>query len=351
MSERHEQVLIGPDATVLQAVETIDRGGMQIALVVDGERRLLGTVTDGDVRRALLRSVALTAPVGEVMRKDPTTASTRDGREGALRLMRELRIHQVPVVDDEGRVVGLEWIDELVGLESQDTWVVLMAGGLGVRLRPLTETIPKPMLPVGGRPLLESIIRNFADQGYRRFFISVNHRREVVQDHFGDGTALGVQIEYLVEDERLGTAGALSLLPERPTKPLVVMNGDLLTSVHLDNLLRFHADQGAEATMCAREYTTQVPYGVVRMDGSRLISVEEKPSQSCYVNAGIYALSPSVFDLIPSGRLFDMPDLFSAAMAQGRNASVFPLREYWMDIGHIDDLERARTEFDQVFGK
>lgn len=351
MSARYEQVLVGSDATVLQVVEVIDRGGLQIALVVDENRRLLATVTDGDVRRGLLGGVGLDAPVTKIMRESPIFVREEDGPQAALRLMRERSIHHVPVLDSEGRVVGLEFVDELIGLERQDTWIVLMAGGLGVRLRPLTDTIPKPMLPVGGRPLLESIIRNFADQGYRRFFLSVNHRREVVQGHFGDGSELGVEIEYLIEEQQLGTAGALSLLPERPTKPFVVMNGDLLTSVRVQNLLSFHADQQAQATMCAREYTMQVPYGVVQMEGSRLIGIQEKPVHSCFVSAGIYALSPGVLDLIPRGSPLDMPDLFNAVMNAGQHAAVFPLREYWMDIGRIDDLERARTEFDQVFGK
>jgi dTDP-glucose pyrophosphorylase len=343
-------VLINPTSSILEAVKAIDRGAMQIALVVDSERRLLATVTDGDVRRGLLRGVSLEAPVSEIMHVNPAAARSADGRDAALRLMQQLSIHQVPLLDTEGRVVGLERIDDYIGVSSRDNWIVLMAGGLGTRLRPLTEAIPKPMLPVGGRPLLESIIRNIKDQGYQRFFIAVNHRREVVQDHFGDGSSLGVRIDYLVERNSLGTAGALSLLPERPSHPIVVMNADLLTSIGLDHLLRFHADQGAEATMCAREITAQVPYGVIRFDGPRLTEIEEKPTQRYFVNAGIYALSPPVLDLIAKDRPFDMPELFSALLERERSAAVFPIREYWMDIGRIDDLQRARDEFDAVFG-
>jgi dTDP-glucose pyrophosphorylase len=350
MKPQLEGILIKASATILEAVKAIDRGGMQIALVVDGERRLLATVTDGDVRRGLLRGVSLEAPVTEIMHGNPAAVRSEDGRDGALRVMQRLSVHQVPTLDSEGRVVGIERIDDFVGLQSRDTWIVLMAGGRGIRLRPLTETIPKPMLPVGGRPLLESIIRNIKDQGYQRFFISVNHRREVVQDHFGDGSSLGVSIEYLIERESLGTAGALSLLPERPSHTIVVMNADLLTSVRFDQLLQYHADQGVEATMCAREFISQVPYGVVRFDGPRLMEIEEKPTQRHFVNAGIYALSPSVFDLIAKDRPLDMPDLFSALIERKRPAAVFPIREYWMDIGQMDDLQRARDEFEAVFG-
>jgi dTDP-glucose pyrophosphorylase len=349
MSTELKKILIGPASTILDAVKAIDRGHMQIALVVDSERRLLATVTDGDVRRGLLRGLSLEAPVSEIMRSNPAAARVEDGRDGARRLMQRLTIHQVPLLDGEDRVIGLEQIDNYVGAQTRENWIILMAGGLGVRLRPLTESIPKPMLPVGGRPLLESIIRNIKDQGYRRFFISVNHCRQVVQDHFGDGSGLDVTIEYLIENESLGTAGALSLLPI-PSQPIIVMNADLLTSAGFDHLLKFHADQRAEATMCAREFVSQVPYGVIRFDGTRLTEIEEKPTQRYFVNAGIYVLSPSVFDLIIKDQPLDMPDLFSTLIARQRPAAVFPVREYWMDIGRMDDLQRARDEYEAVFG-
>ncbi|MEC9347186.1 MAG: nucleotidyltransferase family protein [Pseudomonadota bacterium] len=350
MKDQIESMLIGPGATLMDAARAIDAGGRQIAMVVDADRRLLATVTDGDIRRGLLRGFGLDAPVEKVMKANPTFVTAREGREAALRMMRRNHVHQVPVVDDAGRVVALEWLDDVLGLARRETWVVLMAGGLGVRLRPLTEDLPKPMLPVGGRPLLESIIRNFSAQGYRRFFVSVNYRRDIVQQHFGDGSDLDVQIEYLVEDRPLGTAGALSLLPARPPGPMVVMNGDLLTAMQFDSLVRFHEDHGSEATLCAREYTMQVPYGVVNVDGPNLTGIVEKPVHSHFVNAGIYALSPSALDLIPRDSPMDMPQLFNALLQRGRKATVFPVREYWIDIGRIDDLERARSEFDAVFG-
>jgi dTDP-glucose pyrophosphorylase len=346
-----ESILIRATAPILEAVKAIDRGVMQIALVVDSEQRLLGTVTDGDVRRSLLRGVSLQAPVSEIMNSRPVTLCSDEGRDGALRLMQRLSLHQVPLLDGEGRVIDLARIDDYVAAQTRDNWIVLMAGGLGTRLKPLTETIPKPMLPIGGRPLLEFIIRNIKEQGYQRFFISVNHMREVIQDHFGDGSSLGVRIEYLIESEFLGTAGALSLLPERPSNATIVMNADLLTSVGFDHLLQFHSDQGAEATMCAREFISQVPYGVIRFDGARLTEINEKPTQRYFVNAGIYALSPSVFDLIAKDRTLDMPNLFSTLIERKRSAAVFPIREYWLDIGRGDDLQRARNDFEMAFGR
>lgn len=350
MKGRLEDILIRLPATILDAVKAIDVGAVGIALVIDDEGRLLATVTDGDIRRGLLRGLAVNLSVAEVMRREPAVVRREEGREAALHLMRKLTIHQIPVVDKAGRVVGLEWVDKLVGIEAQDTWVVLMVGGLGVRLRPLTDQLPKPMLPVGGRPLLETIIRNFADQGFRRFYLSVNHHREVVQEFFGDGSMHGVDIDYLIEDEPLGTAGALALLPKRPSGSFLVMNGDLLTAERFETLVRFHADNRAMATMGAREYNLQVPYGVIRSKGPQLLSIEEKPTENYFVNAGVYVISPEALEFVKPGKRLDMPDLFGSILAAGQRACVFPLQEYWMDIGRVDDLERARAEYETVFG-
>ncbi len=345
-----KDVLVSPESSVLDAVRTIDRGGIQIALVVDGNGRLLGTVTDGDVRRGVLRGVKFGEPVSTVMNAGAVSVPASGGPGAAFGLMRAHAIHQIPVVDDAGRVVGLEWIDELFQPPGDDTWVVLMAGGLGERLRPLTKAVPKPMIPIGGRPLLETIVRNFQAQGYRRFFLSVNYMSAMIRDHFGDGSQFGVRIEYVEEPSRMGTAGALGLLPERPSGPILVMNGDLLTSVNCHSLMRFHHDHDAKATMCAREYTSQVPYGVLEIDGHRLVGIVEKPVKSFFVNAGIYIIAPEVLALIPKDSPFDMPQLFEAVIAQGGEAVVFPIREYWLDIGRLDDLEQARLEYGQAFG-
>jgi NDP-sugar pyrophosphorylase family protein len=223
--------------------------------------------------------------------------------------------------------------------------VVLMAGGLGTRLQPLTDECPKPLLAVGGRPILETILESFAEQGFKRIFLSVNHKAEMIRSHFGAGERWGVQVEYLHESIRLGTAGALSLLPERPTTPVVVMNGDLLTRTNFDNLLRFHNAQDAIATMAVREYDFQVPYGVVRLNGANIESIEEKPVQRFFVNAGIYTLSPEALDYLPIQTMFDMPNLFEHLIAAGKTTAAYPLREYWLDIGRLEELERAQREW------
>lgn len=342
--------LVGPAMPILQAIKAIEAGSRQIALVVDDDRRLLGTVTDGDIRRGILRGIGLDQPVSAVMNSRPLTANVDQGRDAVLRLMRDREIHQIPLLDSGGRLVGLETLDELIHRDQVDVWVVLMAGGLGTRLRPLTENTPKPLLPVGGRPLLETIIENFANQGFRRIFLSVNYKAEMFEQHFGDGSRYGVSIEYIHEPDRMGTAGALTLLPSRPENPVIVMNADLLTTLDFRQLLEFHRSHRAKATMGVREYSFQVPYGVVKADQARLLSITEKPVQQFFVSAGMYVLEPDALNFIPNDTFYDMPTLFEALLAQGAEASVFPVREYWLDIGRLDDLERAQSEFGKVFG-
>jgi dTDP-glucose pyrophosphorylase len=345
-----ENLFLHPDATIVEALECIEAGARQIALVVDDARHLLGTVTDGDVRRGILRGIGLDRSVSEVMNPCPLTAHIGQGRDAALRLMRDREIHQIPLLDSAGRVVGLETLDELIHCDQLDVCVVLMAGGWGTRLRPLTDHTPKPLLPVGGRPLLETIVENFANQGFRKIFLSVNYRAEMFEQHFGDGSRFGVSIEYIRETDRRGTAGALTLLPTRPESPLIVMNADILTTLDFRQFLEFHRSHRAKATMGVREYSFQVPYGVVKTDQARFLSITEKPLQRFFVSAGMYVLEPEVLNVIPSDACYDMPMLFDALLAQGGEASVFPVREYWLDIGRLDDLERAQSEFGKVFG-
>ena len=345
-----QQTLVAPETSILEVIKAIEAGARQIALVVDGTGKLLGTVTDGDIRRGILRGIGLELSASRVMNATPLTALPELGREAVLRLMREREIHQIPIVDTRGKVVGLETLDELIHQDELDVWVVLMAGGLGARLRPLTDSVPKPLLPIGGRPLLETIIENFSTQGFRRFFLSVNYKAEMFERHFGDGSAFGVQIEYIHESDRMGTAGSLGLLPEKPKNSLIVMNGDLLTTVNFRQFLDFHREHHALATMGVREYSFQVPYGVVETDQHRLLSISEKPTHQFFVSAGMYVLEPEVLDLIPPGQPCDMPQLFESVVAQEGGASVFPIREYWLDIGRLDDLERAQNEFGKIFG-
>jgi dTDP-glucose pyrophosphorylase len=341
--------LVVGDKTIREAVQVLDAGEMQIVLVVDAEQRLMGTVTDGDVRRGILKGVSLEDPVSRIMNPDSTVAGTGESRESLLSLMQRTQLRHVPVVDQGRHVVGLETLDELVQTRAKRNRVVLMAGGLGSRLQPLTDDCPKPMLRVGTKPLLETILENFIDFGFRRFSIAVNYMAEVVQEHFGDGARWHVEIDYLRESQQLGTAGALGLLPDVPTEPLLVMNGDVLTKVNFSQLLNFHESHRAAATMCVREYDFQIPYGVVRLDKHRIAGIEEKPVRRCFVNAGIYVIEPSALRLLPPGERFDMPGLFSKLVEQQQETAVFPIREYWLDIGQMADYERANGEFTQLF--
>ena len=260
-------------------------------------------------------------------------------------------VYHLPIVDGERRVQDLILDNLLAHEERVENWVVLMAGGLGSRLNPMTKTTPKPLLKVGEKPLLETIVEKFTHQGFRRFFISVNYKGEMVKRHFGDGSRWNADIRYLEEDERLGTAGALGLLPNAPTLPVIVMNGDVLTNVNFRSLLEFHEEQDARATMAVREYDFQVPFGVVDLEGARVLNIEEKPVHRFFVNAGIYVIESEVLESVPPNVHLDMPDLFRRLLGDGMKTAAFPIREYWLDIGHLDDLEQANREFPHEISK
>ncbi|SHF35242.1 nucleotidyltransferase family protein [Desulforamulus putei] len=345
-----KDVLVSPCASILNTIKVIDSAALQIALVVDDAGRLLGTVTDGDIRRAILRGLSLDEPVSRVMNSSPTVARVNEDRQEILAVMKARNLRHIPVLDETGRVVGIEILEELLKGGRKENLVVLMAGGLGSRLRPLTQDCPKPLLKVGSRPILETILHNFIEYGFERFYISVNYKADMIKQYFGNGNRWNVQIKYIEEKERLGTAGSLSLLPEKTEHPLLIMNGDLLTRVNFDQLLSFHIDNQVQATMCVREFDLQVPFGVVKIDGHRLLGIDEKPVQHFFVNAGIYVLQPDVLELLPRGMYYDMPDLLARIVEQGKETAVFPVREYWLDIGRLSDYEQANGEYEEIFG-
>lgn len=337
--------IIRPDAVIGDAVRALNDGGFEIGLVADGFGTLLGTVTDGDVRRGLLRGLDMGAPVSGIMNPKPVTAALDAARDALLEKMTTDLLRQIPLVDGGGRVVGLVHMRELTPpIESRDNWVVLMAGGLGERLRPLTEDTPKPLLSVGSKPILESILEGFVEQRFRRFYISVNYKANAIKRHFGDGRKWNVEIRYLEEETRLGTAGALKLIPEPPQGPLLIMNGDLVTRVNFQDLLDYHEQQKSKATMCVRQYDIQVPFGVVGINGNKIRAIDEKPVQRFLVNAGIYVLEPRLIELIPAGENFDMTDLFARVVENEHDTAAFPIHEYWLDVGRLDDLERAKLD-------
>ncbi|XPV76204.1 MAG: nucleotidyltransferase family protein [Desulfovibrio sp.] len=337
--------LIQSGESLQQALQILNTSSLQIALVVNAEHQLLGTVTDGDIRRGLLANIALNSPVDDVMNTAFTAGNVQDSNAQLLAQMRMKDLKQIPILDTDGCIIDLVILQDMLVPEAKDNWVVLMAGGLGTRLRPLTENCPKPLLKVGGKPVLETIMEGFISHGFYKFFLSVNYRADMIEEYFGDGSKFGVEIRYLKEKERLGTAGALSLLPEAPTKPLFVMNGDLLTRVNFSRFLDFHTENGSSATMGIREYDMRVPYGVVEVDGHRIMDLKEKPLHKFFVNAGIYTLSPEAVAMIPSDEMFDMPSLFRILNEQEKSTMAFPIHEYWMDIGQRQDFDRANSEF------
>lgn len=348
MLNKWRQVCISPAATIGEAIRTIDESSLQIALVVDGSR-LCGSLTDGDVRRAMLRGLTLDDSVSRAMNPNPKTAFVGDSRELLVDRMRQLRIRQMPIIDSNGKLAGLEVVDEMLSPPALPNRVVLMAGGFGRRLSPLTDDCPKPMLSVGGCPILETVLLNLLDYGFRHFSIAVNFKAEIITDYFGDGSKWGADIEYLHESRPLGTAGALRLLEERPKHPIVLMNGDILTKVNFNHLLEFHSAHDSKATMCLRDYEIQIPYGVVKVDGYHILEIQEKPTQKFFINAGIYVLDPEILDLVPREEPIDMTDLFDRVMVAKWSHAVFPIREYWVDIGRHSDLDRATGEFEAKF--
>lgn len=351
MSDALLTSLIDPASSIRDAMVRIGRSRYHILLVVDAERRLLGTVTDGDIRRSILQAVSLEAPVTEIMNRSPHSVPQGTAWAVARRLMRDKGIFSLPQLDGAGRVVGMIGAEDFgqPDADAKPHWVVLMAGGLGSRLRPLTDDTPKPLLPVGGRPILETILHQLLSHGFSHFYISVNYKAEAVKAHFGDGSRLGAEIRYLEEDSALGTAGPLALIDERPDMPLLVMNGDLLTKLNFSALFQYHREHAARATVCVREFDMQVPYGVVEFDNNRVLGISEKPVHRFMVNAGIYVLDPTVLDRIPRGQRLDMPDLLRSLTGAGEAVFGYPIHEYWIDIGRLEDFHRAANEFSLIF--
>ena len=344
-----EVIKLKQNATIKEALEIIDSGAMQIALVVDDNDKLIGTLTDGDIRRGILRGLDLDSSIETIVFKEPAVAKISSTKEEILKLALSRKLHQIPIVDDNGIVLDLKEIEELVEPKIKTNRVILMVGGLGTRLRPLTQDTPKPMLKVGNKPILQTIVERFAEYGFVNITMCVNFNASIIRDYFSDGKEFSVNIDYVLEQKRMGTAGALSLLKERPSEPFFVMNGDLLTNVNFEHIFNYHVLNKATATMCVREYDYDVPYGVVKMNDNKIIEIAEKPVQKFFVSAGIYMLSPEILDLIPKNDFYDMPTLFEKLIRLSKNVISFPIREYWLDIGRMEEYQRANEEYKEVF--
>ena len=343
--------LVSQDDTVRKTLFVINEHALRAAFVVDAEGVFLGLVTDGDIRRGLLREIGLNAAVSKVMNTKPFICKLDETTsEKVLQVLESRRFLHLPVVDDFGRLVDVLTFDHLKSTHRKDNPVFIMAGGFGTRLRPLTDNCPKPMLEVGGKPILERIIQRFIAHGFHRFYLSTHYLPEVIENYFGDGAKWGVHIEYLYEETPLGTGGALGLLPEMTSDlPLIMMNGDILTKIDFSNLLDYHNERHCVATMCVREYEHQVPFGVISIDGLTITQMIEKPTHRFFVNAGIYVLNQKLVKNVRIGQKIDMPTLLQAEMARGGSVCSFPIHEYWLDIGRMDDFQKAQQDVAVVF--
>jgi len=331
-------------------MECIDQSAKGIALVLDEQRHLIGTVTDGDIRRAILAGMDLELSIVELLRqRQPAfaagaiTAPLGTDDTALLHIMTENGVRHVPLLDADGCVSDISFLTELVKEYELPLRALVMAGGYGNRLRPLTEDLPKPMLPVGNKPLLELIVEQLKQAGIRQVNVATHYKGEVIADHFKNGEAFGVDIRYVKEDQPLGTAGALSLL-EEVDEPLLVMNGDILTRVDFRALLHFHREHNADLTVCVRQYEFNVPYGVIATDGVNVKGISEKPVVRQFINAGIYLLNAQVRKLIPNGQPYDIPELIERLINEQRTVVCFPIREYWLDIGKVDQYDQAKAD-------
>lgn len=337
------RAILSPEATLHAAIQLLNEVAIKIVLVCDVQGCLLGTISDGDIRRGLLRGLSLPSPVTDVIRRNPLVVPEGMSRELVFQLMAANKVQQIPVVDAEGRPVGLHLWDQMTTPVERDNMMVIMAGGMGTRLRPYTEACPKPMLPVAGRPMLEHIIERSHQEGFRHFVLAIHYLGHMIEDHFGDGSRLGVRIDYLRENAPLGTAGALSLLSPWPDLPFIVTNGDVMTDIRYGELLDFHSRQQAAATMAVRLHEWQHPFGVVQMDGVNIIGFEEKPIARTHINAGVYALSPAALQALEPEQRCDMPGLFEKLQSSGLRTVAYPMHEPWLDVGRPDDLKAANA--------
>lgn len=348
MTINWQKVVIEPSTSIKEALRVIDKEALRVALVVD-KNKLVGMVTDGDVRRGILQGIELSASVSEVMNTNPVSANVSSSSTDLKALMQSRKILSLPIVNDDDQLVGLKTLYDTLLIEKRENPVFIMAGGFGTRLKPLTDNCPKPMLKVGGKPMLETLINNFKSHGFYKFYISTHYLPEVIMDYFGNGDNFDVDITYVYEETPLGTGGALSLLPDDlPKEPLIMINGDILTNVDFVKVLDFHVQQASDATMCVRDYEVKIPFGVIEGEGHEITGMVEKPTYRYFVNAGIYIVSNHIIKSLSKNERLDMPSLFEKKQAEGFKTLKFPIHEYWLDVGRHDDFKKAQVDIHEL---
>ena len=343
MTSSNAPLVLSADETVLEATTRLRSDPYGVAVVADSDGRFLGTVSDFDIRHAVLRRCSLTSPVREVMPQRPLTVDAVESDEAVLELLRSRRLRAVPVLDSSGAAIGLRTIDEFDSRPPRPS-AVIMAGGRGQRLRPLTDKVPKPLLRVGSESIVERIIRSLAGAGVADVHLAVNYKAEAFHQRLGDGEKLGVALHYVHEESELGTAGALSLI-EPPGGPIIVTNGDIVSTIDFGRLVDFHRRHGGAITVGGVDYVSHVPYGILDVVGHHLLSIQEKPERRELCNAGIYVIEPHVLGYLKRGAHMNMPDLIADVLADGASVGVFPIFEKWFDIGSPAEFERILIQF------
>ena len=345
MDNGWKSALVSADATIEEVVRVIHNArDFRVGLVVTHDQKLIGTVTDGDIRRGIMRNIPLTANVSHIMNQSPYMLHESEDKQRIRNLLENKGLSQIPIVDESKRVVGIETLRHLSKNEILDNRVVIMAGGFGKRLRPLTNDCPKPMLSIGDKPLLEHIISDFMAYGFREFFIAVHYLSEKIQSYFDSGGNWGINIKYISESKPLGTAGCLTEIVQNHggDKPFFVINGDVFTKVNYTHLLNYHTSHQADITVCMRNYSIEIPYGVINFHDDELLSIDEKPSFNHFVNAGLYVLNPLIFREINIHPPYHMTNLIEWGKKVGKKILVFPIHEYWVDVGHFEDYKEAQ---------
>ena len=339
------KIILSPSDSISEAIENINNNSYGIVLVTNKQNKLIGTITDGDIRRGLINHVSIDAPIKNIMCKNPRTALYNSSNKDILNLFSKYGIMHIPLIDENNQIKDIKTLKNLFLKNEHDNPVFIMAGGFGKRLQPLTNSTPKPMLNINGKPILEIILSQFIDYNFNNFYISTYYKSEKIKSYFKNGEMLNVSIKYIDEDKPLGTAGALRLLPFQSfSSPIVMMNGDLITKVNIETFLKYHNENQNEITIGATKYEFEVPYGVIDTHDNNFKSIIEKPKRNFFINAGIYIIEPEIVETIQKGKSIDMPTWINKMYGDNKKISIFPIFEYWVDIGNKSELDKVKQD-------
>ncbi|WP_195962670.1 nucleotidyltransferase family protein [Clostridium tyrobutyricum] len=344
MNNKLKNLFSKENSSIKSILSVLDKGAKGIAFIIDDTDKLIGTITDGDVRRAILSGANLQDDISNIVHRNPVCISCDTNREKIRDIFIKKAVKVIPVVDGENRVVDLISINDILLPEGKENPVIIMAGGLGTRLKDLTKEVPKPMLKVGHNPILQHIIANFKQYGYNKILISVNYKSEIIENYFQDGLAYGVKIEYIKENKRLGTAGGIKLAEDYIDKPFFVINGDIFTNLNVENMMKFHVKNKFDITVGTRKHSFQIPYGVIETENNYIKHIKEKPKIEYLINAGVYCLNPNLISLIPDNKYFEITDLIDICIKNGAKVGSYEITDYWMDIGRMEDYNKVNSD-------